>query len=262
MKIITSSILIALFVNLLIPLVYAAENSDDQFKAYIIISDKPDEENPNRKTVREFVIGETAYCAFVASGMGRNENNEVNLYASVEFITPENKALFSETRYAHTKTVLPTDQKMIVLKQSFDVGFDSTDILGMYTLKLTITDSIAKKTASTETTILLFSSAKAKEIVMSPVKSAKHLDELWALYFETKNKWAVRRIISAIRLKDAKDLERTLIGRAAIWSLESNAYQHPDVYRICKDQLQFTENLTKELLNEILAKVDARKLNK
>jgi hypothetical protein len=97
---------------------------------------------------------------------------------------------------------------------------------------------------------------------MSPVKSAKHLDDLWAIYFETKNKWAVKRIISAIRLKEAKDLERTIIGRAAIWSLESNAYQHPDVYSICKDQVQFTKGLTKELLNEILAKVDARKLNK
>ena len=46
-----------------------AQNPKTELKAYIAISDKPDESSSNRKLVREFAIEETAYFAFAVSGM-------------------------------------------------------------------------------------------------------------------------------------------------------------------------------------------------
>ena len=109
-----------------------AQNPKTELKAYIAISDKPDESSSNRKPVREFAIEETAYFAFAVSGMKRNFNNKVDLYASIEVITPEGKTLFAEKKYAPTKKVLPPEQQGLYLSQSFDLTLENTDPLGMY----------------------------------------------------------------------------------------------------------------------------------
>ena len=94
---------------------------------------------------------------------------------------------------------------------------------------------------------------------MSPISSAKHLDDLWGLYFKTKNPWVVKSIIRAISLKDAPQKETMLVGSAAIWSLESNSLQHLDVYNICKSSLELTKGRMKELLSDIVDSVDEKK---
>jgi len=252
-------LIVALAIWSQLPVTAFAQNKRKDFQSYISVSDKPDEENPNRKTVREFVVGEIAYFAFAASGMERNSDGEVSLSASIDFITPNEEILFSESKYALTKKLLPVGGNGLLLSKSFDVGFDETDPLGIYTLNLTVTDAISGQSTSTRTTILLFSSEQAKRIVMNPVNSAKHLDDLWGLYFKTKNQWAIKRIISSIRLKDSKDMETTLVGRAAIWSLESNALQDKEVYDICKRELDTTNGRVKELLSDIITVVDSKK---
>jgi hypothetical protein len=94
---------------------------------------------------------------------------------------------------------------------------------------------------------------------MSPVKDAKHLDLLWSHYFKTKNPWAIKSIIKAVRLRDSEDLETAVVGSAAIWSLESNAFQHPEVYSLCQEALEQTKGSLHKHLEQLIKNVDEKK---
>jgi hypothetical protein len=58
-------------------------------------------------------------------------------------------------------------------------------------------------------------------------------------------------------LKDVHGMD-IVIGGAAQWSLESNAFQHKRVYQICKEELKNIDAVTAKLLQEILEKVDGK----
>ena len=92
---------------------------------------------------------------------------------------------------------------------------------------------------------------------MTPVKTAKQLDDLWAEYFRSKNTWAIKRIISALKLREeSTNIEDAAVGSAAAWSLEINAKKYPEILKICKQSLEHTKGSTKELLVEIIYKVE------
>jgi len=206
---------------------------------------------------REYVIEETAYCAFLVQGFSTDTTGAVNLSANLKFIDPQGKILFEEKNYAKSTISIVQDRKILILDSSFDISFEQTDPLGMYTLEVLIKDNVKGAQDATKTTLLLFDSEKSKNIIMAPVKDAKHLDELWAEYFRSKNPWAIKRIISALRLrKESPHLGDALIAGAAKWSLEANAKEHPQVLSICKQSLEYAKGAAKELLQEIINNVE------
>ncbi len=134
----------------------------------------------------------------------------------------------------------------------YDLYFEAKDQVGIYWLEVTITDNISKQSRSKKISILLFDNEKSKEIIMKPVQSAKHLDELWEEYFRSKNQWAIKRIISALRYIKNKNKNTMLVGLAAKWSLTSNSFQHKEVLKICQSSLSAVPPNMKKALEEVI----------
>lgn len=233
--------------------------SANQLKAHILVSDQPDGYKSSKNQVHEFSIEKPVYIAFAATGLVRDKKGIVSAYTDVEVITPSNKVLFSLKKHAGINQAISADQKGVIFSPSLDITFEQGDSLGMYTIKSKVTDTNSNTSTKSKTTILLFESKESKQLIMSPVKDAKHLDLLWAHYFKTKNPWAVKSIIKAIRLRDSKNIKTAMIGSSAIWSLESNAFQHPDVYTICQTVLKQTKGSIHKYLKQLLANVDEKK---
>ncbi len=94
------------------------------------------------------------------------------------------------------------------------------------------------------------------------------LDELWASYFATGNADYVKRIISTLDQTDplgqkgtditTTDIDQALILGAAQWSLASNAYQSPDVLKICETRLKTAKGPEKQHLITIIRIVRQR----
>ena len=207
--------------------------------------------------VREYILEETAYCSFFVQGFSTDSTGAYNLSADIKLSDPQGKVVFEEKNYATAKGSISQSQKMIILDSSFDLVFDETDLIGMYTLEIHVKDYLNGDRATTKTTILLFDSEKSKNIIMAPVKNVSDLDELWAEYFRSKNPWAVKRIISVLSLKkESLYLGDALIAEAAKWSLEANAKKYPEVLSTCKQSLADAKGTTKEILQEVLKNVD------
>lgn len=207
------------------------------------------------KIVREFIRGETAYCAFLAKGFTRDNKGRVNLSADIKFTYPSGE-IIKRRNFARSKKFIPQEQEgmAVVLNNGLDIIFDKDDFLGMYTLEVTVKDKLARTEDKTYTTLLLFNSQEEKNIIMSSVKDGKDLDDLWAQYFKTKNPLAIKRIISALYMREKySDVETFATGAAAMWSLQVNARDHSDVYKICKEEVRKTKGVINEMLQEILA---------
>jgi len=227
-----------------------------ELKGMIYVSNQT-ETFDQAKIVREYIIRETAYCAFLVQGFSTSSNGTVNLSADIKFIDPQGEVLFEEKKYAKSTISIAQNQKALMLDSSFDIIFEKQDPLGMYTLEVLIKDNGNGTQDTTRTTLLLFDSEKSKNIIMAPVRDAKRLDELWVEYFRSKNPWAIKRIISTLRLrKESSHLEDALIAEAAKWSLEANAKEHPQVLSICKQSLEYAKGAAKELLQEIINNVE------
>jgi hypothetical protein len=162
-----------------------------------------------------------------------------------------------QKNYAKSNASIPKDKQVINLDNSLDISFTKEDTLGMYTVELTIKDSVSKTSNKSLSTILLFYTKESKKLIMTTVKTAKQLDELWAEYFRSKNIWAVKRIISALSLrKESNNSEDAVVGSAAAWSLEENSKKYPEILKICKASLEHTKGSTRELLVEIINNVE------
>ncbi len=251
--------ILAILPILLVSIFLSSSVYSNQLTAHIIVSNQPDGFKSPNKQVYEFVINEPIYIAFAATGLVRDKKGMVNAYTDVEVITANNEVLFSLKKHAGINQAIPVDQKGVIFSPSLDITFEQGDSLGMYTVKSKITDTSSNTSTKAKTTILLFESKKSKQLIMSPVKDAKHLDLLWAHYFKTKNPWAVKSIIKAIRLKDSKNLETAVVGSAAIWSLESNAFQHSEVYSLCQGALKQTKGSLHKDLEQLIKNVDEKK---
>ena len=229
-----------------------------ELKGFLYVSNQMKPSNTANET-REYIIGETAYCTILAKGFSVNPDNSVDLSADIKFIDPSGKLLLEQSDYAGLKKIIQKDIEIVNLDKSFDISFTKEDALGMYTIEICIKDKISNISNKSQSTLLLFDTEESKILIMTPVKTAKQLDDLWAEYFRSKNIWAVKRIISALRLrKESNNIDDAVVGSAAAWSLEMNAKEYPEVLKICKQSLEQTKGSTKESLAEIIEKVEKK----
>ena len=84
-----------------------------------------------------------------------------------------------------------------------------------------------------------------------PVRSPGDLDVLWGAFFATGDARYIEAIISKVQ-RNASGYEETLIQRAAVWSLGSNAQQHELVYRTCKEHVDDRERPSSDDLKQIV----------
>jgi len=229
-----------------------------ELKGFLYASNQMEPSNTANEK-REYIIGETAYCAILAKGFSINPDNSVDLSADIKFVDPSDKLLLEQSDYAGLKKIVQKNTEIVNLDKSFDISFTKEDPLGMYTVEICIKDKISNTSNRSQSTLLLFDTEESKNLIMAPVKTAKQLDDLWAEYFRSKNIWAVKRIISALRLrKESDNIDDAAVGSAAAWSLEINAKEYPEVLKICKQSLEQTKGSTKELLAEIIEKVEKK----
>lgn len=89
------------------------------------------------------------------------------------------------------------------------------------------------------------------------ITTPQQLDMLWSAFFAGGDIDPIRRIVGAIPLAEKDDVKLLLTtGRAAIWSLESNARQHELVRDYCRFLLEQGGHLdasTREALEKIVA---------
>lgn len=230
--------------------------SENKLNFIIFVSDDVESFDFN-KTKREYIYEERASAIFFVSGFNVDKSKKVDLSSSIRVLTPENKYI-AHLDLISSNAVIQDNQEQIPLNGIYDLYFGNNDPLGTYWLEVTITDNISKKSITKKMSILLFDNVKSKNIIMKPVQSAKHLDELWEDYFRSKNPWAIKRIISALRYIDSKDTNSKLVGHSARWSLESNAFQHKEVLKICKDSLNIMPPNIKKRLVELILEIEKK----
>ncbi|MFH1063177.1 MAG: hypothetical protein V1747_09900 [Candidatus Omnitrophota bacterium] len=209
------------------------------------------------KILREYIIGETAYCAVMVKGFLLDPAGNADISADLMLLGPDNEVLFEEADYAAFNREIDKSKNGIVLDNSFELEFTQDDPAGMYTIEVLVKDHLSELSDKTIMTLLLFDSLESKQVIMAPIQSPEQLDKLWAEYFRSKNPWAVKRIISALKLKnDSLTVEDAAIGAAAKLSLEEKAKEYPEILAICKDLLSHTKGNIKELLREVIDNIE------
>ena|ERR1051326_2834129 len=90
------------------------------------------------------------------------------------------------------------------------------------------------------------------DLMKDEIDTPTFLDMLWGSFFATGDEKYVFRVIEALAfLDDKRDVQKTLIGSAARWSLASNAAQHKRVMQICEEQQQKSPDKTlKDVIKE------------
>ncbi len=96
---------------------------------------------------------------------------------------------------------------------------------------------------------ILFENNPMSVIEIPLEKGAWVLDSLWENFMATGKNEPVARIIEALPWFDVKgDRNRLMIGRAAAWSLTSNAIQHKKVIDICEfERINQTQDIADKL---------------
>ncbi len=207
--------------------------------------------------VREYAYEEFCYSTIFVGGFQKDSEDKSDLIANLKFIDPNGNVLFEEKGYAFYKSKVPEHLKFVMLNNSFDVILEKGDPLGMYTIEVEVKDNISGLINNSKVTLLIFDTQESKKLIMSPVETAKDIDDLWLEYFRSKNPWAIKRIISALRLsKESQIAEDAAVGFAAQWSLEENAKKYSDVLEICKQSLDKTRGTTNELLRKVIINVE------
>ena len=96
------------------------------------------------------------------------------------------------------------------------------------------------------------------DLMNFPIIEPSMLDALWGRFSATGNTTCVDRVIGVLSWADDEDNERRqLIGRAAKWSLTSNAAQHKPVLETCRKALANAEGDTARLLREVIAEAES-----
>ncbi len=88
--------------------------------------------------------------------------------------------------------------------------------------------------------------------VISPIT----LDEHWGAFAASGNEKHIEKIIMALSLLDSSNKKDIITGKAATWSLTSNAYHHKKVLDICRHSLKTVPKTVRERLRKIIDNVE------
>ena len=196
--------------------------------------------------VKEYVIGETAYCTIFARGGAEDANGNADLSVDLQLIDSDKNILFEERNYAIFTAKTSDGNDNIVFDRSFDIHFEPGDLPDIYTVIARVNDNISKVKNVAVSTLLLFDTQESKVLIMCSVTTVEQLDDLWEEYFRSGNPGAVKRIITAINLMHHPDKDKAIVGIVAKSSLESNSKQYPDVAEIYEGYLEHLNQRIKD----------------
>jgi tetratricopeptide (TPR) repeat protein len=124
--------------------------------------------------------------------------------------------------------------------------------------KAILEDAAHKENGSAAELATRLAKTPSQPLLELPVDSGNSLDLLWGAFFATGRQDFVAKIIDCLpwSLKDPKaDKLKVAIGRAAEWSLRTNAGRDPHVLEICKTELARRDGDTRTVLSKVIREV-------
>jgi len=209
-------------------------------------------------------------------------DQELGNWMAVYYRHPEPQRLVTAFQYfvespgaAQVQTRVPVSQffaaamdtNSTLLRQLFDAarstGSSDARLFALRVLWLSGCESARRLLQSapeawTDSTLSPVVAALAAEeppdLLRSTPGTASDLDMLWATFFATGASRPVEQIVSVLESAETGRGMQMLVGRAAQWSLTSNAIQHPRVLAILRDlQPRATGTLARLLAGVISA---------
>jgi hypothetical protein len=146
--------------------------SEANFKANILITDSHDAiekwvlmsaaDRPNAGRLRELTPGKKFNVAFVVTNYPSPASERMDLTARVRLISPDGKLKLELPKISEALAPDPESPGVIVLNPVMDITFDSTDLPGRWTIRVTITDHFHSSYAKAE-----------EQFQLTPAKSEK-----------------------------------------------------------------------------------------
>jgi hypothetical protein len=146
---------------------------EGSFKANILITDSraaierwvlmsaADRANAGR--FRELIPDRKFHLPFVVTDYPFSASEKMDLTAHVRLISPDGKTEFDAPRFCEVIAPDPRSPSVIVLNPVMDITFDTSDLPGTYTIRVTITDHVHSAYAKAEEQFQLIRAKGQKE---------------------------------------------------------------------------------------------------
>ena len=152
---------------------------EGNFKANILITDSHDAIEkwvltpaPKRLgagRIRQVTTGKKYYLPFVVTDYNWPASERMTLTAHVRLISPDGKTQYECPTFSRTIFADPRSPSVIVLNPVLDYTFDSSDLPGTYTIRVTVTDHVHSAYAKAEEQFQLIRGASADgEVAKTP----------------------------------------------------------------------------------------------
>ena len=115
----------------------------------------PAAEKPNAGRIRQVTRDKKISVPFVVTDYPFPVSEKMDLTAHIRFLSPQGKVLLESPTFSETIGADPRSPHTIVLNPVMDVAFDSRDLPGTYTFRLTIVDHVHSTYAKAEEKIEL-----------------------------------------------------------------------------------------------------------
>lgn len=144
---------------------------EGDFKVNILITDShaaiekwvlmPEADRSGAGRIRQVIRDKKFYLPFVVTDYPWQASERMTLTAHVRLISPDGKTQFESPTFSRTIAPDPRSPSVIVLNPVMDYTFDSSDLPGTYTIRVTVTDHVHSAYAKAEEQFQLISGTGA-----------------------------------------------------------------------------------------------------
>ena len=157
---------------------------EGNFKANILITDSDDAiekwvltpaaNRPGTGRIRQVTIGKKYYLPFVVTDYDWPASERMTLTAHVRLISPDGKIQYECPTFSRTIFADPRSPSVIVLNPVMDYTFESSDLPGTYTIRVTVTDHVHSAYAKAEEQFQLVQGTSAEgEVGKTPATASQ-----------------------------------------------------------------------------------------
>jgi len=111
--------------------------------------------SPTVPLVKQFRIGDTAYIAFIVTGILPDQAGQANVTVDFRIARPDGSVMFEKKAYARVAGPASRVPNFDIADPALDLSFDSTDLPGTYSIVAIFHDAVSKKGALCEVRIEL-----------------------------------------------------------------------------------------------------------
>jgi hypothetical protein len=115
----------------------------------------PAADKPNAGRIRQVTRDRRIFVPFVVTDYPFPASEKMDLTAHIRFLSPQGKVLLESPTFSEDVGADPRSPHTIVLNPVMDITFDSNDVPGTYTFRLTIVDHVHATYSKAEETIEL-----------------------------------------------------------------------------------------------------------